>query len=131
MAKGGGARTWAVLGDLALLHDLGGLAVVREVPDLRLIVLDNSGGGIFHFLPQAEAMPEAEFEALLGTPAGIQPGDAAALFDLGVAVPESPADLDQALAGDARVIVVRTDRGRNLELHRELSSLAAAAAPRT
>jgi 2-succinyl-5-enolpyruvyl-6-hydroxy-3-cyclohexene-1-carboxylate synthase len=131
LAKGTGARTWAVLGDLALFHDLGGLAVARQVPELRLIVVDNSGGGIFHFLPQAEALSEPEFEALLGTPAGIEPADAAALFELGVATPETPAALDEALAADARMIVVRTDRRRNLELHRELSSLAAAAAPRT
>ena len=131
LAAGSGARTWAVLGDLALFHDLGGLAVARDLPDLRLIVIDNSGGGIFHFLPQAEAMAEAEFEAVLGTPAGLDPEAAASMFGLTVAVPESPAELDEALTGEARMIVVRTDRERNLELHRELSSLAAAAAPRT
>jgi 2-succinyl-5-enolpyruvyl-6-hydroxy-3-cyclohexene-1-carboxylate synthase len=128
IAIGSGGRTWAVLGDLALLHDLGGLAVAREVSDLRLIVIDNSGGGIFHFLPQAEAMGEAEFEALLGTPMGVEPRAAGALFGLGAATPEGPADLDEALAGDARMIVVRTDRRRNLELHRELAEAAAAAA---
>ena len=53
LAAGTGARTWAVLGDLALFHDLGGLAAARDIPELRLIVIDNSGGGIFHFLPQA------------------------------------------------------------------------------
>ena len=131
LAAGSGARTWAVLGDLALFHDLGGLAAARRVPDLRLIVIDNSGGGIFHFLPQAEAMPEAEFEELLGTPSGLDPADAARLFGLGVEIPEGPAELAEALDGDARMIVVRTDRARNLELHRELSRLAAAAAPRT
>jgi 2-succinyl-5-enolpyruvyl-6-hydroxy-3-cyclohexene-1-carboxylate synthase len=131
LAAGGGTRTWAVLGDLALFHDIGGLAAVEHAPELRLIVIDNSGGGIFNFLPQAEAMPEAEFEALLGTPAGRDPADVARLFDLNVALPKTPADLDESLAGDARVIVVRTDRSRNLELHRELSRIAAAAAPRT
>jgi 2-succinyl-5-enolpyruvyl-6-hydroxy-3-cyclohexene-1-carboxylate synthase len=131
LAAGSGARTWAVLGDLALFHDLGGLAAARRVPDLRLIVIDNSGGGIFHFLPQAEAMPEAEFEELLGTPSGLDPADAARLFGLGLEIPEGPAELAEALDGDARMIVVRTDRARNLELHRELSRLAAAAAPRT
>ena len=131
LAAGSGARTWAVLGDLALFHDLGGLAPARDVPELRLIVIDNSGGGIFHFLPQADAMPEAEFEALLGTPSGLEPAEAAELFGLSVAAPSTPADLSAALAGDARMIVVRTDRRRNLELHRELSSLAAAATLRT
>jgi 2-succinyl-5-enolpyruvyl-6-hydroxy-3-cyclohexene-1-carboxylate synthase len=127
LAAGRGSRTWAVLGDLALFHDIGGLAALRHAPDLRLIVIDNSGGGIFHFLPQAEAMPEDEFEALLGTPAGRDPADAARLFDLTAAIPETPAELDEALAGDARMIVVRTDRARNLALHRELAEMARAA----
>jgi 2-succinyl-5-enolpyruvyl-6-hydroxy-3-cyclohexene-1-carboxylate synthase len=131
IAAGSASRTWAVLGDLALFHDLGGLAALDHAPELRLIVVDNAGGGIFHFLPQAEAMPQAEFEALMGTPAGRDPAEAARLFGLTVAVPESPAELDEALAEDAQMIVVRTDRRRNLELHRELSRLAAEAAPRT
>ena len=131
LATGSGARTWVVLGDLALLHDLGGLAAARRADHLRLIVIDNAGGGIFHFLPQAEAMEEPEFEALLGTPSGLDPVAAAELFGLTAALPEKPAELDEALAGDARMIVIRTDRERNLELHRELSRIAAAATPRT
>jgi 2-succinyl-5-enolpyruvyl-6-hydroxy-3-cyclohexene-1-carboxylate synthase len=131
LASGSSARTWAVLGDLALFHDLGGLAAARAVPELRLIVIDNSGGGIFHFLPQAEALPGAEFETLLGTPSGLDPARAAELFGIDVEAPSTPGDLEAALAGESRMIVVRTDRARNLELHRELSSLAAAAAPRT
>ncbi|HSD24372.1 MAG TPA: 2-succinyl-5-enolpyruvyl-6-hydroxy-3-cyclohexene-1-carboxylic-acid synthase [Solirubrobacterales bacterium] len=126
LAAGTGSRTWTVLGDLALFHDLGGLAALRHAPELRLIVIDNSGGGIFHFLPQAEAMDEAEFEALLGTPAGRDPADAARLFDLTVAVPETPGELRETLAGGDRMIVVRTDRRRNLELHRQLAEAAAA-----
>ncbi len=127
LAAGSGARTWAVLGDLALFHDLGGLAAARNQRELRLIVIDNSGGGIFHFLPQADTMGEAEFEALLGTPSGLDPSEAAELFGLSVAQPADPAELDDALAGNARMIVVRTDRRRNLELHRELAEAAAAA----
>jgi 2-succinyl-5-enolpyruvyl-6-hydroxy-3-cyclohexene-1-carboxylate synthase len=126
LCAGTGSRTWAVLGDLALFHDLGGLAVARDLPDLRLIVIDNSGGGIFHFLPQAEALDSPEFEALLGTPSGLDPIRAATLFGLSIALPETPAELDSALAGEARMVVVRTDRRRNLELHRELAEAAAA-----
>jgi 2-succinyl-5-enolpyruvyl-6-hydroxy-3-cyclohexene-1-carboxylate synthase len=127
LSTGTGARTWAVLGDLALFHDLGGLAVAKDNPDLRLIVIDNAGGGIFHFLPQAESMDEPEFEALLGTPSGLDPGAAAELYGFSVEAPESPAELDAALAGDARMIVVRTDRRRNLDVHREIAEAAAAA----
>jgi 2-succinyl-5-enolpyruvyl-6-hydroxy-3-cyclohexene-1-carboxylate synthase len=126
LATGSGARTWAVIGDLALFHDLGGLAAARDVADLRLIVIDNSGGGIFHFLPQAEALPEGEFEALLGTPSGLEPATAGELVGLSVATPATPSELDEALAGDARMIVVRTERRRNLDLHREMAEAAAA-----
>ena len=98
-----------------------------EAENLRLLVLDNGGGGIFHFLPQAEQLPEAEFEALLGTPADLDPAAAAELFGLSVATPSSRAELDAALAGEARMVVVRTDRRRNLELHRELAQAATAA----
>jgi 2-succinyl-5-enolpyruvyl-6-hydroxy-3-cyclohexene-1-carboxylate synthase len=127
IARVSSGRTWAVLGDLALFHDLGGLAAARQAERLRLLVIDNGGGGIFHFLPQAEALPEDEFEALLGTPAGLDPAAAAELYGLGVATPASAAELSEALAGDARMIVIRTDRRRNLELHRRLAGVAAAA----
>jgi 2-succinyl-5-enolpyruvyl-6-hydroxy-3-cyclohexene-1-carboxylate synthase len=123
----GGTRTWAVLGDLALAHDIGGLAAGREAPSLRLIVIDNGGGGIFHFLPQAEAMPEPEFEALMGTPSGLDPARAAALYGLDAAVAGNPAELERALEGDAPVVVLRTDRRRNREAHRRLASVASGA----
>jgi 2-succinyl-5-enolpyruvyl-6-hydroxy-3-cyclohexene-1-carboxylate synthase len=122
-----GGRTWAVLGDLAVAHDLGGLAAARDVESLRLLILDNDGGGIFHFLPQAEAVTKGEFEALLGTPSGLDLTRAVGLFGLSSTTPSDPAELDQALSGDARAVIVRTDRRRNLELHRRLSEVASAA----
>jgi 2-succinyl-5-enolpyruvyl-6-hydroxy-3-cyclohexene-1-carboxylate synthase len=127
IAAAGGGRTWAVLGDLALFHDLGGLTAARQVNGLRLLILDNGGGGIFHFLPQAEQLPAEEFEALLGTPSGLDPAAAVKLFGLSAAEPASSVELKEALAGDARAIVVRTDRRRNLELHRRLAEAATAA----
>ncbi len=126
-AAASGARTWGVLGDLAFAHDLGGLAVAREIPNLRLLVLDNGGGGIFHFLPQADAVPEPEFEALLGTPSGLDLRRAAELFGLSVVVAQNPAELQQALAGDERMVIVPLDRARNVAVHRRLSEAAAAA----
>jgi 2-succinyl-5-enolpyruvyl-6-hydroxy-3-cyclohexene-1-carboxylate synthase len=122
-----GGRTWAVLGDLALVHDLAGLQLAARAPGLRLIVLDNGGGGIFHFLPQAKAVGEDEFEALLGTPSGLDLGAAGGLFGLAVAVAENPAEVERALRGDARMVIVALDRRRNVEVHRHLADAAAAA----
>jgi 2-succinyl-5-enolpyruvyl-6-hydroxy-3-cyclohexene-1-carboxylate synthase len=122
-----GARTWAVLGDLALVHDLGGLALAARIPSLRLVVLDNGGGGIFHFLPQAAAVSEEEFEALLGTPSGLDLRRSAELFGLSVEVASNRNQVELALAGDARVVIVKLDRHRNVEVHRRLSAVAASA----
>ena len=70
-AHASGRPTVIVTGDLGLLHDIGGLAALRDVSTpVRIVVVNNDGGGIFGFLPQAEAMAKEEFEALLGTPRG-------------------------------------------------------------
>jgi 2-succinyl-5-enolpyruvyl-6-hydroxy-3-cyclohexene-1-carboxylate synthase len=127
-AAASGARTWAVLGDLAVVHDLGGFAAARQQENLRLLVLDNGGGGIFHFLPQAEILSTAEFERLLGTPSGVEIAAAAELFGLSAAAPQSSEQLAAALEGDARIVVVKTDRAANLDLHRRANERAAAAA---
>lgn len=126
-----GARTWAVLGDLALVHDLAALRLAARTPSLRLIVLDNAGGGIFHFLPQAEAVSEDEFEALLGTPSDLDLRAFAELFGLSVVVADDTDGLERALAGDARVVIVSLDRHRNVDVHRRLSEVAASALART
>jgi 2-succinyl-5-enolpyruvyl-6-hydroxy-3-cyclohexene-1-carboxylate synthase len=127
IAAASGTRTWAVLGDLALVHDLGGLAAAREQPKLRLLIVDNGGGGIFHFLPQAETLKESEFEALLGTPSPLDLARAVELFGLACDAPSDEAGLHEALAGEGSVVLVRTDRGRNLDLHRRLTDAALAA----
>jgi 2-succinyl-5-enolpyruvyl-6-hydroxy-3-cyclohexene-1-carboxylate synthase len=95
-AQASGRPTTIVTGDLGLLHDIGGLAALREVETpVRIVVIDNDGGGIFHFLPQESALGGEEFEALLGTPRGVDGAQAAAPFELpqrppGAATPPRP-----------------------------------------
>jgi 2-succinyl-5-enolpyruvyl-6-hydroxy-3-cyclohexene-1-carboxylate synthase len=121
-ARASGRPTTIVTGDLGLLHDLGSLAALREVKTpVRIVVIDNAGGGIFHFLPQEEALPEDEFEALLGTPRGIDAAKAAALFDLPHRRLDSLAELPEALAAGTGLIEVKTDRHNNVEAHRQLT----------
>jgi 2-succinyl-5-enolpyruvyl-6-hydroxy-3-cyclohexene-1-carboxylate synthase len=115
--------TTIVTGDLGLLHDIGGLAALREVETpVRIVVIDNDGGGIFHFLPQEKALESTEFEALLGTPRGIDTAKAAALFDLPHRRLDSLDDLPGALAGGTGLIEVKTYRRTNAELHRSLAA---------
>jgi 2-succinyl-5-enolpyruvyl-6-hydroxy-3-cyclohexene-1-carboxylate synthase len=117
-----GKPTTILTGDLGLLHDLGGLAALRDVStSVRIVVIDNDGGGIFHFLPQQEALQNAEFESLLGTPRGIDVAKAAALFDLPHRRLDSLDRLSDALANGTSLIEVRTNRQANAALHRQLS----------
>lgn len=127
-AHASGRPTTVVTGDLGLLHDVGGLAAARETETpVRIVVIDNDGGGIFHFLPQHEAMAGEEFEALLGTPRGVDAARAAALFDLPHTRLEALADLPTALAAGTGVIEVKTDRQANVAAHRGLAAAVAAA----
>lgn len=75
----GHTQTFAVLGDLAFLHDLTGL-IQREDINCRFIVINNDGGGIFSTLPQRGVKG---FETVFGTPHGLDP--AAIAQSLGIA----------------------------------------------
>ncbi len=97
-ARGLGARVTLLLGDLALLHDLNSLALLRdaEQPPVTIVAVNNDGGGIFHFLPIAEH--EAVFEPYFGTPHGLGFEAAADMFGLAYSRPETPTALNAALA---------------------------------
>ncbi len=127
-AHASGRPTTIVTGDLGLLHDVGGLAALRDVSTpVRVVVIDNDGGGIFGFLPQAAALPAAEFEALLGTPRGVDAAKAADLFDLPHRRLGSLEQLPEALSAGTGLIEVKTDRGENVDLHRRLSAAVSTA----
>jgi len=97
-ASAPGERTLLLTGDLAFLHDLGGLwLAARETLDLTIVLLDDDGGGIFSFLPVARQGAAVAFDRLFTTPHGLDLSRAAALFGLeGVRV-ESDGELAAAL----------------------------------
>jgi 2-succinyl-5-enolpyruvyl-6-hydroxy-3-cyclohexene-1-carboxylate synthase len=133
VALGTGAPTVALLGDLCFLHDANGLlGAARRGVDCTFVVVDNDGGGIFSFLPQAEAMPD-EFEALFGTPQGVDLGALAAVHGIPVLDADTAEALPGLVAGVAgggvRLVRVRTDRATNVTLHRAAWAAVAAALP--
>ena len=72
--------TWLLIGDLSFLHDVNGLIVTRfHEADLTIVIMNNDGGGIFSYLPQAEA--GNHFEELFGTPTGLTFDHIAAMYD--------------------------------------------------
>jgi 2-succinyl-5-enolpyruvyl-6-hydroxy-3-cyclohexene-1-carboxylate synthase len=114
-----GVPTLALVGDLALVHDVGALALAARRPDLpyTVVVVDNDGGGIFSFLPQASSLPAERFEELFGTPHGLDLAAVAAGFGLPVV------DLEAALSAPpagVSLAVVRTDRAENVAVHAAL-----------
>lgn len=124
-----GRPTWIVTGDLGLFHDIGALASIRhaEAP-VRIVVINNGGGGIFEFLPQAEQVGRDEFEALLGTPSGLELERVAGLYGLRYELVEDLGRLGGAVGEDAVLIEVSVpSRMRNVALHRRLSEAAVAA----
>ena len=127
-ARGSGRPVTLLIGDLALLHDLNSLAMLRGLP-VTVIVLNNDGGGIFSFLPVSGH--ESFFEPFFGTPQGVGFEPAAAMFGLRYESPETPQKLLSAYrtarSGDGpSLIEVKTDRDENVAVHRRLLEEVAA-----
>jgi 2-succinyl-5-enolpyruvyl-6-hydroxy-3-cyclohexene-1-carboxylate synthase len=134
VAASGAGDVFGLIGDLAVLHDAS--ALVR--PALRgpampavIVVLDNGGGGIFDFLPQASELDTDDFEQLFGTPQ--LPAVADLVRGCGYSVHEiaTAAELAPALSAAAReagerglpaFVVVATDRKANVAVHAELDA---------
>lgn len=120
-----------VIGDLAMQHDIGGmLAASLHGIDATVVVINNDGGGVFSFLPQAEH-PE-HFEKLFGTPHGLNFRHAAAHHGAVYAEAGDFESLRSAvaagLAGSGlHVVEVSTERARNVELHEAVQERVAAA----
>jgi 2-succinyl-5-enolpyruvyl-6-hydroxy-3-cyclohexene-1-carboxylate synthase len=126
-----------VVGDLSFLHDLNALVTARlHGLSATIVLIDNDGGGIFSFLPQATTIaPEIglpdHYEELFGTPHGIDVGPVVTALggsyrSLGVA--EMRAALADSIGRPGvQVLGFRTTRDRNVELHHEASAAVAAA----
>ena len=125
-ALASGRPTFLLIGELALLHDLGGLISARRAgAELTIVCIDNGGGGIFDFLPVAERADPELYEGHIATPVGIELERVAALAGIAHSRADTPAEL-QAAIGSPGLVEVRTDRGRNVALHRELAERVAA-----
>ena len=128
-----GGPTALLTGDLAFLHDTNALlGLARRGLDLTVVVVDNRGGAIFSFLPQQTSLPAARFEQLFGTPQDVRLAGLAEAHGLPV-VTVGDADLVGPTVGGlvgrggTSIVVVETDRARNVAVHDELNAAVAAA----
>ena len=129
VALGTRRPTACLTGDLAFLYDAGALLGAGRRPvSITFVVVDNDGGGIFSFLPQAAILPPATFERLWATPHGLDLAVVARAYGVEAETIVDLAALDAALASPAdgvRVLVARTDRAGNVAAHDRLNEAVA------
>ena len=130
-SAGAQSNTVLVIGDLSFLHDLNGLLAARlHQLNLVIVLINNDGGGIFSFLPQA-AHPE-HFEQLFGTPTGIEFSGAIAMYGGDYQRVEDWEGFQSAVqngmtSGGLHVVEVVTERKSNVSMHRQLWSTVGSA----
>ena len=130
-ALGRGAPATALIGDLTLLHDVGALLATRalEIP-VRLVVIQNRGGGIFHMLPIRDYDPP--FTPHIVMPQDVELSAVAAAARIPHRLTATLPDLRAELSADDRPSGVRlveapVDRHENWTLRRAALDAAAAA----
>jgi 2-succinyl-5-enolpyruvyl-6-hydroxy-3-cyclohexene-1-carboxylate synthase len=112
-----------IIGDLALYHDMNGLLAAKlHGIDATIVIMNNDGGGIFSFLPQAQLRDH--FEKLFGTPHGLDFEGVASIYDATYALARDSVSLrrcvsDAISGGGLQIVEMRTERARNVVLHRE------------
>ncbi|MGD6840905.1 2-succinyl-5-enolpyruvyl-6-hydroxy-3-cyclohexene-1-carboxylic-acid synthase [Bacillus infantis] len=115
---------YLVLGDLTFFHDLNGLIVSKlHNINIHILLINNNGGGIFSFLPQAGE--KKNFELLFGTPLDLDFEHAARLYGAKFIRAETWEDFEGAIKegyGERglKVTEIMTNRDKNLAEHREL-----------
>jgi len=125
-AAGSGRMTTLLIGDVALLHDINSLSLIAksELPVI-VVVINNSGGGIFHFLPVAKETDV--FEEFFATQHNFAFGGVCETFGIDYHNPKDKQEFlnvyKQACAnGRSSVIEVTTDRDENLKLRKDIKN---------
>jgi len=124
VALGSARLVLLVVGDIAFLHDCGGLnAIARSPFPIVILLLNNGGGGIFDQLPIANAVPG--YERLFATPQAVNFGLLTQAFGLThhrVTTPDAVADVMRTMRADARlghqVIEMCTKRAQTARAHK-------------
>lgn len=123
--------SFALLGDLAFLHDANALVrgPYEARPDLTVIVVNDDGGGIFTTLEQGEAPYADAFERIFGTPHGVDLQQLAAATRTPYVHVKTRRELRSALSRSRglRIIEVAVDRSRIRDMHARLGDAVASA----
>lgn len=122
-------ETRLLLGDITLLHDVGGLFLGNGemVPNLQIVVLNDSGGGIFFLLEHGELGESDQYrnsvERLFGTPHQVDISALAQAYGLRHRVAATAVEMEAALAERIRgrsIVEVQTARAELRGLHQRI-----------
>ncbi|MFA1821998.1 2-succinyl-5-enolpyruvyl-6-hydroxy-3-cyclohexene-1-carboxylic-acid synthase [Virgibacillus oceani] len=122
-AAAAGSPVTLVLGDLSFFHDMNGLMAAKHYNlNITILVVNNNGGGIFSFLPQAK--DPKHFETLFGTPLDIDFKEAVSMYGGEYAEAKTEEELKAVLKESYQfnglsVVEVKTDRTENIAWHKE------------
>ena len=119
-----GSPSAVLIGDLAFVHDSNALVgLATRHADLRIVVVDNDGGGIFSFLPQATTLDVERFEQLFGTPLAVDIVALATSYGLEARTVQAADELVEQLAMPGPwVCCVPSNRHHNVEVHAALQA---------
>ena len=127
-ARASGRPTFLLIGEIALLHDVGGLLASRRAGiDLTIVCVNNGGGGIFDFLPVAEHADADAYERHIATSTDVDLAALAALAGIPHRLATNPAELVEALAHGARLVEVRSSRAASVAAQRRVTAAVAEA----
>ncbi len=110
----------ALVGDQTLLHDLNSLAQLKKTKHpVKLIVINNGGGGIFSFVAIGER--KDLLDTYFAAAHDIHFEKAAELFGLPYANPKTTDELAQLLKAEGSCFIeIFTNREENLNLHKQI-----------
>lgn len=115
-----------IIGDIAFLHDLNSLSLVKKnCTQLIIVVINNNGGNIFSFLPVADHT--THFEEFFITPHDLEFDGAALMFGINYKKITGKDDFtsnykEAVESGSSMILEVIVDRGQNVRAHKELES---------
>lgn len=127
VARSRGGTVGVLIGDVAMLHDSSSLtALAGRGLDIRILVVDNDGGGIFHHLPQRASVDASVFEKLYGTPHDTNFEALAAAHAITAESATTPRDVESAASRSGpHMTIVTTNRDRDVDAHRMLHAAVA------
>jgi 2-succinyl-5-enolpyruvyl-6-hydroxy-3-cyclohexene-1-carboxylate synthase len=123
------SRALALMGDVTFLHDSNGLVLGpgQPEPDLTIVVVNDDGGSIFSMLEQGAPEYAAAYDALFGTPHGVDLTSLCAATRTPHWRVDSLGELEHALAspnGGIEVIEARVRRDNRRDLDARIRALS-------